>query len=72
MFGIKHRKELKKEMEDENLTPTKDLKVDESELTEEQKEKFHFPWAALIIVGSLILIIVAIIIVIYATGGPIK
>ena len=44
-----------------------------SELQEEgDKPKFDIPWAALIIVGSLLVIAIVCIIVIFAMGGPIN
>ena len=44
-----------------------------SELQEEgEKPRIEVPWAALIIVGALVLLAVICIIVIYALGGPIN
>ena len=70
MFGIKHRKELKKEIKEENLTPTKDLKVDETNLSEEEKEHTSFPWTFLIIGGSILILMIVAIVIIFVTGGP--
>ena len=70
MFGHKHRKELKQEQVEENLTPTKELKVDESSLSEEEKEHFSFPWTFLIIGSSLVTLMVVAIVIIFVTGGP--
>ena len=51
---------------DPNYRPT-------SELQEEgDKPKIEVPWTALIIVGSLVVLAVICIIVIYALGGPLK
>lgn len=72
MFGIKHRKELKKEMIEEGLTPTKDLKVDTSLLSEEEKPQTKFPLVPLILIGGIIVIMAILIVLIYVTGGPIK
>lgn len=69
MFGYQHRKKLKDEMKQENLTPTKDLKVDESELTDEEKGKTYFPWTFAIIAGVIVLCMIAFIIVIACLGG---
>lgn len=64
------KKELEEEAKANNLTPTKDLEVDESELNEEEKEKTVFPWTFLIIAGSIVIIMVVVIILIYVFGGP--
>lgn len=53
----KRSKQLEEEALREGLTPTKDLQIDESELTEEEKEHFSIPWTALIIIGVLFLIV---------------
>ena len=51
---------------DPNYRPT-------SELQEEgEKPKIEVPWTALIIVGSLLVLAIICIIVIYALGGPIN
>ena len=54
----KRSKQLEKEGREEGLTPTKDLEVDESGLTEEQKGHYSFPWLAVIIIGVLSLIVI--------------
>ena len=54
----KRTKQLEKEALEEGLTPTKDLKVDESLLSEDEKERTVIPWASIIIVGVLFLIVV--------------
>ena len=59
-------------MEDNNLTPTKDLQVDESELSPEEKGHFEFPWTALIVIGVLLIIIAGLIVAINLLGGPIQ
>lgn len=64
------KKILEEEAKQENLTPTKDLEVDESGLAPEEKSHFVFPWTFLIIGGSLVIIMVVVIILIYALGGP--
>ncbi len=53
-------------MEEEKERPTSQLEVDESLLTEEQKneKKVSAPWGILIFCGVLALIIIALIIVI--------
>lgn len=52
-------------MEEKNR-PTKDLKVDDSLLTEEQKREsgYHFPWWILIVCGVIAVLMIACIIVI--------
>lgn len=51
---------------DPNYRPT-------SELQEEgEKPKIEVPWTALIIVGSLLVLAIICIIVIYALGGPVN
>ncbi len=64
MFGHKHRKDLKEEAIREGLTPTKDLEVDESELSEEEKGHYSIPWPFLIVIGILLLVIIVLVIVI--------
>ena len=64
MFGHKHRKELKEEAQREGLKETKDLEVDESNLSEEEKGKTVFPWTFLIIAGVILLAMIAFLIVI--------
>lgn len=46
--------------------------IDESQLTEEQKEGLHppFPWKWAIFVGIIVILIVVAFVVIYALGGP--
>lgn len=58
----KRSKELEKEALEQGLTPTNELKVDESLLTEEEKEHFEFPWTAAIIIGFLTLVIIGLVI----------
>ena len=65
------KKELEEEAIRDNLTPTKDLQVDESNLNEEEKGHFEFPWMYLIVGGVILLVMVALIITIYALGGPV-
>ena len=64
------KKLLEEEAIQENLTPTKDLEVDESNLAPEEKSHFVFPWTFLIIGGSLVIIMIVVIILIYVFGGP--
>ncbi|MBR0295418.1 MAG: hypothetical protein IJQ67_05915 [Bacilli bacterium] len=66
------KKELEEEAKENNLTPTKDLEVDESGLSEEEKGKTEFPWTFLVIAGSIVLIMIVVIILIYVFGGPSK
>ena len=49
-----------------NYRPTSDLQA------EEEKPHIEVPWTALIIVGSLLVIAIVCIIVIFAMGGPIN
>lgn len=51
-------KQLEEEALKEGLTPTKDLQIDESELSEEEKGHYSIPWTSIIIVGVLFLIVV--------------
>lgn len=69
---MRRKKFLEKQAEEEGLTPTKDLQVDESGLEEEDKPHFELPLSALIVFGVLIVIIIVCVIVIYANGGPIN
>lgn len=69
MFNSR-KKQLEKEAKENNLTPTKDLEVDESGLSEEEKGKTSFPWL-FVIIGSVILVLMIVtIILIYVFGGP--
>ena len=52
--------------QDPNYRPTSELQA------EEDKPHIEVPWTALIIVGSLIVVAIICIIVIFAMGGPIK
>ena len=63
-------KQLEKEAKENNLTPTKDLEVDESGLSEEEKGKTTFPWIFIIIGGVIITLMAVAIILIYVFGGP--
>lgn len=69
MFNSR-KKQLEKEAKENNLTPTKDLEVDESGLSEEEKGKTSFPWLFVIIGSVILLIMVVVVILIYALGGP--
>ena len=51
---------------DPNYRPTSEL------IEEGEKPKIEVPWTALIIVGSLLVLAIICIIVIYALGGPIN
>lgn len=66
----KRQKELEKEAKENNLTPTKDLEVDESNLSEEEKGKTTFPWMFLFIGGGILVLMIAAIVLIYVFGGP--
>ena len=59
--------EAKKE---EGYIPTKDLMSDDDR--ENKDPKLDFPWVPAIIMGVLAILIVACIIVISLTGGPVK
>lgn len=67
----KRSRQLEKEAREQGLTPTKDLEVDESGLSEEEKGHTSFPWTFIIIAGVIILAMVAFLIVELTTGGPI-
>ena len=69
MFNSR-KKQLEKEAKENNLTPTKDLEVDESNLSEEEKGKTSFPWLFAIIGSVLIVLMVVTIVLIYVFGGP--
>lgn len=60
---FKRKRELEKEAKELNLTPTKDLEIDETELTEEEKPHFEMPISSLIIIGGLLLVVIALIII---------
>jgi hypothetical protein len=51
---------------DPNYRPTSDLQA------EEEKPHIEVPWTALIIVGSLLVVAIVCIIVIFSLGGPIN
>ena len=69
-MSIKRQKQLEKEAEEQGLTTTKDLKVDESSLEEDQKEKTNVPVTFIIISGVLLLLIaVCITFIILANKG---
>lgn len=69
-MSIKRQKQLEQEAEEQGLTPTKDLKVDESSLEEDQKEKTNVPVTFIIISGVLLLLIaVCITFIILANKG---
>ena len=67
MFKNKQKElEAKAKIEDgDDYRPTEDLKA------EEEKPEYRIPWTALIIVGTLLILIGVCIAVIYAFGGPI-
>lgn len=69
MFNSR-KKQLEKEAKENNLTPTKDLEVDESGLSEEEKGKTSFPWLFVIIGSAILLVMIVVIILIYSFGGP--
>lgn len=58
----KRSKQLEKEALEKGLTPTEQLEVDESSLTEDEKVHFSFPLTALIICGVLFLIVVGLVV----------
>lgn len=58
----KRSRQLEKEALEQGLTPTDQLEVDESMLSEEEKSHFTFPLTAAIICGILFLIIVGIVV----------
>lgn len=58
----KRSRQLEKEALEQGLTPTEELEVDESMLSEEEKGHFSIPLTAIIICGVLFLIVVGILI----------
>lgn len=63
----KRSREVEEEAKkDPNYRPTSDLQA------EEEKPHIEVPWTALIIVGSLLVIAIVCIIVIFSLGGPIN
>jgi len=65
-MSIRRRIKAEQEAKEQGLTPTKDLEVDESLLSEEEKEenRLHFPWTMAIIGGVILLAMIAFVIVI--------
>lgn len=55
-------KKLEKEAKEQGLTPTKDLKIDESSLTEEEKPHFSLPLDSIIIISILPVIVIGLVI----------
>lgn len=63
------RKILEEEAKkDKDYVPTKNLHVDESKLSDEEKSHTHFPWSALIIGGGILLLMIVCIVVICVLG----
>lgn len=58
----KRTRQLEKEAKEQGLTPTKDLKVDESSLSEEEKPHFVFPLDSIIIISIIAVIVIALVI----------
>ena len=56
-------RKLEKEAKELGLTPTKDLKVDESSLPEEDKPHFSIPLDAIIIMSVLTVVVIALVII---------
>ena len=67
---MKSRKKiLEEEAKEQGLTPTKDLEVDESALSEEEKGGYHFPWIYLFIALGVLALMAVLIVVIFLRGG---
>ena len=63
----KRSREVEEEAKkDPNYRPTSDLQA------EEEKPHIEVPWTALIIVGSLLVVAIVCIIVIFSLGGPVN
>ena len=66
------KRQLEEEAKKEGLTPTKELEVDESNLGEEEKGHFVFPWFYLFLGVGILVVMGIIIAVIFITGGPVS
>ncbi len=56
---------------DPNYRPTKDLEVDESQLSDEEKGHFELPLTAIIIFGVIIVLVILCFVMINIFGGPV-
>lgn len=74
MFKSRRQKCEEEAKKDPIYTPTKDLKIDESQLSDEQKAELApkgIPWIPIIVIGTIVILMVICIVVIMASGGPI-
>ena len=69
MFKSRRKIAEEEAKKEEGYIPTKDLKADET--PEERKSHFDIPWTGVIIAGSLLIIAIVCMIVIF-TIGPVK
>ena len=65
------KKILEEEAKQEGLTPTEDLKVDESSLSEEEKGHFEIPLTFIIVAAIIIVAMIVFAIVVIVSGGPV-
>ena len=65
----KRTKELEKEALEQGLTPTKELEIDETMLSEEEKPHYSIPWASIIIIGVLSLIVIGLTVALIIMGN---
>ena len=68
----KRSKQLEQEAKEQGLTPTKELNVDETGLSESEKEHTVFPWTFIIVGGVIVIAMIAFVLVIVLNGGPIQ
>ena len=71
MFKTRNKK-LEEDAKKEGLTPTSELKVDESGLEPEQKGHIELPLAFIIIAGIIVIAMIVFAIVIITSGGPVS
>ncbi len=71
MFKTRNQK-LEEEAKKEGLTPTSELKVDESGLEPEQKGHIELPLTFIIIAAILVVAMIVFAIVVITSGGPVS
>ncbi|MCQ2814901.1 MAG: hypothetical protein MJ227_01205 [Bacilli bacterium] len=68
MFKTRRKEALEEAKKDPNFRPDKDLQVDESKLSPEEKGHFEIPFSSIIVFSVLLVLIVACVIVICTVG----
>jgi len=67
------RKQLEEEAKkDPNYRPTKELEVDTTGLSEDEKPHNEIPWLGIIIFGAIAILMAICIVIICVFGGPVK